>query len=510
MTKLLIGVLPLTVLTGCADEVPQERASDEPILETRSGQEEEVDYAKLSALFAEDVEFLDRSPATYSACPRAAAPFEHAEVLSLGRDVDVSADIDKVLLIAEASLYRELTEEIRRYAFDLYTAYGCAIVLETVSGGSHIDVKNLILSYRTNLDAVVFVGDIPYATFEIEDDHYKYGYRSWPCDLYYTDLNGGWEDTDGNDKYDKHSGDILPELFLGRISTHNMGSLLPEIEGMKRYLDKDHDYWSGTSTVNRKWGFSYVDKDWVNGSSFRNDIQYLYGPSYYEAKGYGDAGFGKTEYLSILRNDKYEFIQLACHASYLHLAMSGGGIRADEIYHNGTEAIGYNLFCCSACNWTGVSPDSPYGFLAGAHVYNSRKRPLAVVGSTKTGSMLKFSEFYKPLGHGQPIGQALKTWWSSIAGEQEHYRISWYYGMTVIGDPMVNFLYSASRKRQITLNGFDAGNAASYRYLSASGSVVANRYAIPAGKHVVIKAPSVILNAGFACDAGSTLTIENS
>lgn len=508
--KLGICTLSLALLSGCAEEFLEEKVDqDRQQLATRTEQEEALDYDALSKLFEADVRFLDSMPAAYDLSLRATLPFTHARVLSLGRDYALASDVGKVLLIAEASLYEQLTEEIQRYAFDIHTAYGCETILETVSGGSHRDIKNLILSYSFSLDGAVFIGDIPHATFEIADDHNKYGYRSWPCDLYYTDLNGEWGDTDGNGKYDKHSGHILPEIFVGRIATGNMGRLTAETEGMKRYLDKNHEFWSGATTVNRRYGFSYVDQDWVSNSTFKTDMQYLYGATNYEAKGYGEAGFGKEEYLGILRNSKYEFIQLACHASYYHLAMSGGSIWADEIFNNGTEAIGFNLFCCSACNWASVSPTSSSGFLAGAHVYNPQRRTLAVVGSTKTGSMLKFREFYKPLGEGKPIGLALKTWRSSIVNEPEHRRISWYYGMTVIGDPMVDFLYRFNRKSQVTFNGFDTGNSASHRYVTASGIITANNYSIPAGKHVIFRAPTVLLNAGFACDPGSELLIEN-
>jgi hypothetical protein len=50
--------------------------------------------------------------------------------------------------------------------------------------------------------------------------------------------------------------------------------------------------------------------------------------------------------------------------------------------------------------------------------------------------MLDFKKFYKPLGQHKTLGQGYKEWWVS----QHPYspsNISWYYGMTLLGDPMI-------------------------------------------------------------------------
>ena len=511
LITLLIYPLALAFLTGCVD-VSLEENTDGNVIETRSNAagEDGYDYDELADLFKEDVRMLDSlAPMTSARYFAPAAPFTHSAVLSLGRNLTTSTGIEKILIIVDSSIYEQLRDEVERYAFDIYSAFGCAIVMERVSGGNPIDVKNLILTYKTNLSGVVLIGDIPAARFEIEDDHYKYGHRAWPCDLYYTDLDGSWGDSNGNGIYDTHTGNIGPEIYLGRISTKNMGTLVSEKEGLVRYFDKNHDFWCGLTTVNRKSALTYVDKDWIPFPYYKHDIQYLYGAANYVAKGYGDAGFGRAEYLSNLRNRAYEFIQLCCHASYMRLAMTGGSIYANEIYENGTDAIGYNLFCCSACDWTSVSTNSPYGFLAGAHIYNPQNRSLVAVGSTKTGSMLKFKNFYTPLGQGKTIGESLKIWWSGILNDEEHYRISWFYGMTIIGDPLINFLYRVRSTSRIVLNSFDTDNSATYRYVKASEEIQADNYAIPAGMKVIFNAPSVIMNAGFTCNPESTLVINN-
>jgi hypothetical protein len=56
---------------------------------------------------------------------------------------------------------------------------------------------------------------------------------------------------------------------------------------------------------------------------------------------------------------------------------------------------------------------------------------LLSIGSTKTGSMLNFLDFYEPLGWGMTYGEAFEYW---AVKNMEDSR-PWFYGMTLIGDP---------------------------------------------------------------------------
>lgn len=509
MKKHLV-VLSVALLVGCIETNVDDVALVEEDMVTRSVLVDEYDLDALSELFAEDVRLLDEQEQTesYSVEMLSTAPFTHSKVLSLEWNIPALSDIDKLLVLANSDIYDQIADKIERYAYDIATAYDCDVIVEKIGGGTHVDIKNLILSYQTNLNGVVFIGDIPYASFELANDHNKYGYRKWPCDLYYMDLDGTWEDADGNSIYDTHTGNRLPEIFVGRISTINMGRSASEIELLNSYFDKNHEFWNGPTTVNGQSGLSYVDKDWADLSSHKSDIQYLYGSANYESKIYGDANFGKADYLSRLNNYDYEFIHVSCHTSPTYMAMSGGSISANEIYANGTDAIGYNLFCCSACNWTATSSSSTSGFLAGSYIYNPHKKSLVAVGSTKTGSMLYFSDFFIPLGQGKPIGIAFKEWWSVVNRYAEQSRISWFYGMTIIGDPMINFFH-VSNAEEITLNSFDTYDPSPYRNIVAWYAITANDYMIPAGKHVTFNAPVVTINDGFSCDANGSFIINN-
>ena len=468
------------------------------------------DYYEQAALFEVDA---PQTGTSYAKVAYTSGPFSNSRVLTLDKNTTLSG-MNKVMIIVESSMYNQLPEKIKRYAYDINRTYNCHVIMETVSGGNHTNIKSLLIANQTNLDGAVFIGEIPAAWFEIEKDFNSTirGYKYWPCDLYYMDLNGTWTDADGNGIYDAHTGHVQPEIFVGRISTARAlvsGDLGSEKAGLERYLDKNHKFWMGHTTVKKKFALAYIDEDWVNHSGHRESIQHLYGgAATVDTIGWGNPNFGKADYLNRLANDKYEFIQLSCHTDTTITYMTGGGPTSDSIYKHGTKAIGYNLFACNSCRWT-----SHYCF-GGSYIYNAENSSLVVVGSTKTGSMqgTSFSYFYAPLGQGKTMGESLKQWWVNAHGTTHSISIiSWHYGMVILGDPMVNFYHCMNSKcaSNITLNAFDTTNPASTHHYIAKDAITVNNYVIPAGKHVIFNAKEVILGPGFECKLGGTFEIIN-
>ncbi|MDO9068698.1 MAG: T9SS type A sorting domain-containing protein, partial [Deltaproteobacteria bacterium] len=91
----------------------------------------------------------------------------------------------------------------------------------------------------------------------------------------------------------------------------------------------------------------------------------------------------------------------------------------------------YNHFACSFARYTENACGSAMAIFNQSH-------GLGAVSSTKTGGMLDFEYFYQPLGQGGNLGQALKSWFEyEIAGGVDSYDISWFYGMTLMGDPFL-------------------------------------------------------------------------
>jgi len=448
----------------------------------------------LSHRFQLDIQLAQ--PDTYASHLKSGLVFSHSLVLNIANAPTNPTYIKKILIIAESNIYEQVATKIDRYAYDINSVYGCNVIIEKVSGAIRSDIKTLIINYKDQLDGVVLIGEIPVAWYEIENDFDAYGHAEWPCDLFYMDLDGIWTDSDSDGMFDNHSENIQPEIFIGRISTKNMGSSFNEKTGLETYLDKDHRFWLGYSTVNKKYALSYTDSDWTDDDDIKSDVSVLYGYSNSELITSYMTNFGKPDYLSRLSNNKYEFVQIAVHSTWAnHQFSNGQSISAANILNQGTEAIGYNLFACSACRWTNATSLSAY--LCGTYIYNNNKSSLVVIGSTKAGGLLSASEFYTPLANGKTFGTAYKEWWSNRS--YSLFTVSWFYGLSIIGDPLVNLKYC---KDEITLASF----ADSDLIINAKNRILTNpsiNYVIPSGKSVLFNAQSVKLNAGFKVESGA-------
>jgi hypothetical protein len=80
--------------------------------------------------------------------------------------------------------------------------------------------------------------------------------------------------------------------------------------------------------------------------------------------------------------------------------------------------------------------------LCGSYLYNDSPSSLAVIGTSKSGGMLRFHSFYRELGRNACLGEAFRVWMNEriLGFDAPSFVISWHYGMTIVGDPLVAFL----------------------------------------------------------------------
>ena len=278
-------------------------------------------------------------------------------------DTSVYHNDSSVLIIVESSVYNSMQSYILRYATDIYYGTDYDVYIESVNNASHVQIKELILSYQNKLIGVVLIGDIAHASYE---KRYKNKADVWPCDLYYMDLNGIWEDnTDTlntnlpNGVYDTHYGDVKPEIFVARISTFGVAtSYIAKYDGLKRYFNKNHNYWSGLISATNQKALTYIEKDWKWSFDKMYGIKHLFGYDNYNMRRYGDDNFGKSQYIQMIQSNQYDLIQLCAHSNYnLHRFTNNSFpnnkeyFMFDELFSLQTAPIGFNLFCCKACNW---------------------------------------------------------------------------------------------------------------------------------------------------------------
>ncbi len=336
----------------------------------------------------------------------------------------------KVLVLVNNDLYPSVQVSIEEYIRDL--AYeGYYATAYRVKSSTPEQLRTFIKSKSPA--GVLMVGSIPVAWFEMSDDFH--GAAEFPCDLFYMDLNGTWNDPDGDGKYSEHPTNVAPEIWVGRLWTPtNNGN---DAVLLNDYFTRNHKFRKGQLGYSAK-ALSYVDDDWAGfgDCSFdlmfpATDIEVITDPATTDADHY------KAEV-----NQHRAWAQICAHSSPGGHSFKVGGstewVPSSYLRDvNPPDAYFYNLFACSNALFT----QSDY--MAGWYLFDksggSRSNGLAAVGSAKTGSMLFFENFYGPMGTGRTIGEAFVDWWGALGADHDLGERQWYYGMVLLGDPTLNW-----------------------------------------------------------------------
>jgi len=335
-------------------------------------------------------------------------------------------DAVKLAVFVNSDLYIPLKSALELFALDL-TGEGYDVSIYYLSGGSPQSFRTFIQSkYAEGLAGGLIVGDLPVPWYEIESESSEF-----PCDLYYMDMDGIFTDADADGMFDNHTGDVEPEIYIGRLAFSTMTlDGVNEIDLLNDYFDKNHRYRCGLMpTANR--ALVYIDDDWSGaGADWSMNVGEAYGT---RTSVYDDWTTWAPDYETRLPQD-YEFIQVCVHS------WSGGhGFKNPldewswtdnwEIKAIQPTAHFYNLFACSNARYVENDYCAAWYILGQNH-------GLASIGSTKSGSMLSFGDFYGPLGEGNEIGEAYRKWFVKRAeGGFEEWEKTWFYGMTLCGDP---------------------------------------------------------------------------
>ena len=192
-------------------------------------------------------EYLNRhslAPAQFSTPGNGIYPLEHLE--------------NSISILVDAGLYLKITVALNQYIDDL-DAEGHPVFLQTVSGGTPEEIKEWITQrYNLGSTGIVLVGDITAAWAEVSGSVF-------PCDLFYMDLDGNWEDNDLDGVYEIHTtgdGDMGPEVYVGRIYAYTL-TYDTEATMVNEYLAKVHAYRS--DELEQPWqGLEYIDEDWYD------------------------------------------------------------------------------------------------------------------------------------------------------------------------------------------------------------------------------------------------------
>ncbi|MBN2491290.1 MAG: hypothetical protein JXQ29_10630 [Planctomycetes bacterium] len=355
------------------------------------------------------------------------APFA-AEVVYVSPP-GIYAGTQRIDMLVASPLETALEPELTQYAQDL-EAEGWGVVIWKCTGGTPPEVRAFLQGRRAEAQILgsMMIGDLPVAWYEMDDD-FNNTHSEFPSDLYYMDLDGTFGDGDQDGKFDSHdvspTGDQRPEIFLGRLRASPLaGTWGTEVELLRNYFAKVHAYRAGTLSAPRQ-ALAFQDDDW-------------YTMATEQAKAYATVVTVSDKYETTAANyqarllESYHSVVVCAHSSpsghsFKVPASSGGSLSNTALWALDPPGLFYNLFACSNARYTSTR------YMGGVYIF-VKSTGLIAVGTTKTGSMLSFGDYYASLGRHDTFGEAFRSWFArrwpySLTARR------WFYGMTLLGDP---------------------------------------------------------------------------
>ena len=337
-----------------------------------------------------------------------------------------------VLVWSQNWSYAELEPAVTTYKHDLENAGFSVEIRHYPDSPLTWDTNATIIRQFLQTEAgtyeiagVLLVGDVPYANYEI-------GKETFPCDLYYMDLDGNWTDSDYDGVYDMHTnetGDLEPEIWVGRLYASTVTG--DEVELLNNYFDKNHRFRIGNLTLPRR-ALAYIDNEFVYSAENANSsLGMIYGNEITLVTDPNTTSV--TDYKNRLNDTLgYEWLHLAAHGNHEMHAFNTSQdgtyvwtyVFSSDIRNIDPHAFFYTIMACNTADYALTN------YIGGSYIF-ADTYGLLVLGSTKLHYIWNVNDLYEPIGKGKCIGQAFKEWFEKY-GES----IRWsYYGLTILGDP---------------------------------------------------------------------------
>ncbi len=351
---------------------------------------------------------------------------------SLNRIFDGDGRSGSVAILTDQDLVPYITTEINQLSSQLQSE-GYTVFSYEMTGGTPETLRTFLHDIYTadSIEGVLMIGDLPVAWFEVYD--FGGSLAQFPIDLFYMDLDGTWLDTisTGNGRYDGHQGNMHPEIYVGRLMPTGIGV---DTVVLKNYFRKNSDYRDGTLTLPER-ALVFVDDDWYPYAlQWTMDVTLLFP----DTMSYWDPETTRASLYRERLDTTQAWVSVFAHSwPGGHQFAYNSGNQYDYYYSSeyvsqNPPTFFFNFFACSFCRYT----DNGYG--GGRAIFND-DYGIGSIGSTKTGSMLDFRFFYRPLGDSANLGQAYKYWFDCIYDSvgMSFDRLCWHYGMTLLADPFL-------------------------------------------------------------------------
>jgi len=351
---------------------------------------------------------------------------------------------DNLILYINALLYPEIENSISNIYVPAVEADGWTVTVKTISGGDEIALRNTMKSDYDNVGYFhgILIGDLPIPWFYLEKDFDEPQSATFPIDLYYMDLDGEWRDdllSDGIfDYHEDGTGDVEADIPVARWTTSPLiFSTMGEAELITNYIDKNVAY-RNRQMIPDEPGLAYIDDDWrgsAPGWGYEVNVAFPGTETVYD-----EYETNAEDYEDNRLPTSYEHILACVHSSYAshywYVNGSYSQTTAYELYDIESHSVSYNMFACSNSLYT------ENNYMGGWYCFMDNEWGVFSVGCTKSGSMLYFEDFYSPLSQGDTYGEAFQYWFDINAETyiNVNYSRSWFYGMTLNGDPTLRTL----------------------------------------------------------------------
>lgn len=252
-----------------------------------------------------------------------------------------------VAVIVEGQVGALITPALDRHAADL-DAEGVEVWRHRVAVETPAEeIRALLAAKHAATDGLlagaVLVGDVPAAranknaiarsagmTKQKPPDEY---WHAHPCDPYYMNLRGVWEDRDGDGIFDTWEGDRASDLWVSRLRADTVVAAYGETEAalLERYFAKNHAYRRTRLRLPPRRALV----TWVTIDPLRAQLEHggwgcmpglLYGPDVAERGAMGDGAAAAAGYHELMTDpDGYELGVINCATFFDHHKFGDGG-----------------------------------------------------------------------------------------------------------------------------------------------------------------------------------------
>ncbi|OYZ13325.1 MAG: hypothetical protein B7Y39_18105 [Bdellovibrio sp. 28-41-41] len=296
--------------------------------------------------------------------------------------------------------------------------------VQSVSKMNSNTLRQLLITKRSTTQrkfaGIFLIGDINQPTY-VHPNDFNGATAVFPSDVALTSLDSTIIFSTIDGRFSNISGDQRPKIWLGRIDFSRNSLYGNELDTTKSYITK----LSNDATVKMLSplvgkSLLFVEKDWVSSSVVPSMPGFTL-----TAKNY--PSLSQSSYLESIKQP-YEMMHVMVHSNSNRHFFSQFSLSAGPGFLVETRLV--NLFACSAVLPSSLSLLEPY-------MLSGTRGGIAVIGSTKTGSMANGqSQFYSRLyTNSKSIGDSFIEWQGdNLYGD---YSKSWHMGMSINGDPTV-------------------------------------------------------------------------